>query len=250
MVLTESGQILLERALLIDMHYRQAQEAISALDKGIAAEFRVAAGSAYHASIGPDMIRQLRKEFPRTQFGLSFEVVGLAIPKLIDGELDLLLGAFEGKMNEGIETRPLMNVEMTVYACKTNPLALLDRVEPHHLRGKEWVLYQRDRLTAERINFYCQDHLLPTPSLALEIDSLVASFNVVRGTEFVTPATNMMETMADSAGLARLNMSKPLWRFQSGACFRRSMRDNPILLKALAIIEELVEPQRHYSRPE
>ena len=238
MILTTAGKMLLQRAEAIEMHYQQAQEEIRLLEEGALREFRIAAGSAYHVAIAPELVKRLGAEFPGTRFVLTFEVAGNALPKLVDGDLDLLLGAFFSVPTGGIETHPLLKVEITIYASRESPLAKAGRVTAADLGGRKWVIYQRDTLMAGRIRSYCADHLLPEPRIVMEIDSLLATFRVASGTDYLTPASTMVREMAEDAGLAMLKLDHPIWRFESGAWFRSSLRNYSIMRRALAILHE------------
>ncbi|WEX08675.1 LysR family transcriptional regulator [Chelativorans sp. AA-79] len=242
MLLTTAGKMLLERSRAIEMHYQQAHEEIRLLNRGALREFRIAAGSAYHAAIAPDLVKRLSTEFPATRFVLAFEVAGNALPKLVDGDLDLLLGAFLSVPTEGIETHPLLKVEITAYACRKSALANSGRVTATDLGGREWVIYQRDTLMTGRLRSFCADHILPEPRIVMEIDSLLASFRVVSGTEYLTAASTLVRELAEDEGLVMLRLEAPIWRFASGAWFRSSLRNYSIMQRALEILKELTAP--------
>ena len=214
MGLTAAGRLLLERARLIEMHYQQAQEEIHLHSAGAMPEFRIAAGTAYHSAVAPDMVKQLSYEFPGTRFSLDFEVAQNALPRLMNGELDLLLGAFLEVPAEGIETETILRVEITAYCCQKSSLARSARVAPGDLAGRRWVVYQRDHLMTGRLQAWCADNMLPEPDVVMQIDSLMASFRVVAGTEFVTPASSFVRDLAEEAGLVMLTLDEPIWRFE------------------------------------
>jgi DNA-binding transcriptional LysR family regulator len=239
MGLTAAGRLLFERARLIEMHYQQAHEEIHLQSAGALPEFRIAAGTAYHSAVAPDMVKRLSHEFPGTRFSLDFEVAQNALPRLMDGELDLLLGAFLKVPAEGIETETILKVDMTAYACRTSRLACARRIAPGDLAGRRWVVYQRDHLMAGRLQAWCADNMLPEPDIVMQIDSLMASFRVVAGTEFVTLASSFVRDLAEEAGLVMLELEEPIWRFESGAWYRRSLRGYPILMRSLAVVRAL-----------
>ncbi len=241
MFLTAAGKLLLERAELIEMHYRQGKEEIQLFKAGAMDEFRIAAGVAYHVAIAPDLVKQLSREFPHTRFVLHFQVAGQALPRLFAGEIDLMLGALDYAPPEGIETAPLMNVEMTIYVCRESELGRMTEVKPSDLAGKKWVVYQRDPVMRSRLNSYAAENMLPQPQVVMEIDSLLASFRVVRGTDYVTSATRVVRKSAEDEGLKMLKLERGIWYFDSGVSYRQSLRDVPIMQRALAILRNLVE---------
>lgn len=249
MFLTPAGKLLLERAERIELHYRQGKEEIQLMETGVLEEFRIAAGVAYHIAIAPDLVKRLSLEFPKTQFTLQFQVAGHAMPRLMNGEIDMVLGALDYAPLEGVETLPLLHVEMTVYVCADSALGKAAKVTPQMLAGKRWVVYQRDPVMLSRMNSYAAEHRIPQPDIVMEIDSLLASFRAVRGTDYVTSATSVVREAAEEEGLKMLDLEQGIWYFDSGASYRRSHRDYAIMKRALAILQELTEGHAaHHSR--
>jgi len=249
MFLTPAGKLLLERAERIELHYQQGKEEIQLIETGVLEEFRIAAGVAYHIAIAPDLVKRLSLEFPKTRFTLQFQVAGHAMPRLVNGEIDLVLGALDHVPLEGLETLPLLHVEMTVYVCAESKLGKAERVTPQMLAGKRWVVYQRDPVMLSRMNSYAAEHRMPQPDIVMEIDSLLASFRAVRGTDYVTSATSVVRDAAEEEGLKMLDLEQAIWYFDSGASYRRSHRDYAIMQRALAILQELTEGHAaHHSR--
>lgn len=249
MFLTPAGKLLLERAERIELHYQQGKEEIQLIETGVLEEFRIAAGVAYHIAIAPDLVKRLSLEFPKTRFTLQFQVAGHAMPRLMSGEIDLVLGALDHVPLEGLETLPLLHVEMTVYVCAESALGKAERATPQMLAGKRWVVYQRDPVMLSRMNSYAAEHRMPEPEIVMEIDSLLASFRAVRGTDYVTSATSVVRDAAEEEGLKMLDLDQAIWYFDSGATYRRSHRDYAILQRALAILQELTEGHAaHHSR--
>ena len=244
MFLTPAGELLLERAERIELHYRQGKEEIQLIETGALEEFRIAAGVAYHVAIAPDLVKRLSFEFPRTRFALYFQVAGQALPRLMSSELDLVLGALDHVPLEGMETLPLLHVEMVVYACADSALGRRETVTPRDLSGKKWVVYQRDPVMLSRLNSYAAENKLPVPEVVMEIDSLLASFRVVQGTDFLTSATTVVRQSAEDEGLKMLNLDRGIWYFDSGAAYRRSQRNYAIMRRALAILQELTQGHR------
>jgi DNA-binding transcriptional LysR family regulator len=241
MLLTRAGKLLLQRSQKIELHYQQGREEIALLSMGVLDEFRIAAGVAYHVSIAPDLVKRLSFEFPDTRFVLHFQVAGQAMPRLIAGDIEMLLGALESSPEEGILSVPLMNIEMVPYVCKQSELGQMARVTPADLAGKKWVVYQRDPIMISRLNSYSAESMLREPWIVMEIDSLLASFRAVRGTEYVTTASSVVRHSAEEEGLKMLKLDRGIWNFASGASYRSSLRDFPIMCRAMEILKELTK---------
>lgn len=239
MRLTPMGHTLFVRAETIEMHHRQAHEEIEAIAAGSVSLFRIGAGAAYQMAIAPLLVKRLIAEFPETRFVLDFDVNGITLPDLVAGDIDLMLGAFHSMPPEGIDVHPVLEVEITAYCCKDNPLARTACVSPAALAACEWVLYRRDQLVEDRIDSYFAGHRLPKPRVVLEADSLISTFQFVGGTPYITLAPRSLRDYAQSAGLVALDLTCPIWEFSSGAWFRRSWRQIPIMQRALQLLEEI-----------
>ncbi len=238
MVLTDAGETLLARARLIEMHYRQAHEEVAAARAVTPAQFRIASGAAYHMTIAPDLAKRLCAEFPQTRFVVDFNVAQLTLPKLLSGEIDLMLGAITSPQPEGIETHQLMTVEISPYCCRSNPLAREPVLDPETLRDTRWIIYKRDQLMADRLRIYFEDNRLPPPRVVMEVEALAASFRIVQQSGYLTLAPASLQEIAAEAGLARLATRTPIWSFSSGAWIRASSKRYAIMHRALQLLRE------------
>ena len=239
MVLTDVGELFMRHARAIEGHWGQAREEAHARSGGEPGELRIAAGSAYHLRIVPLLIRQLSTEFPETRFRLDVDVAGASVPRLLSGDLHLLLGAFVQEVPEGLVTEKLLDVVSAAICCLGDPLARLDRVPPEALRDRRWVIYGRDTLMRERLTEYFLRFQMPLPRMVIEVDALASTLLAVSGTPYLTAAPTTIGAMAAASGLKVLPMEYPLWSFPSGAWMRRSTVEYPILRRALAILREL-----------
>ena len=241
MNLTPAGEMLLERMRLMELHERQAREEIRSLQEGALAEFRVAAGSSYHLLFAPELVRQLSAEFPQTRFVLDFRSARDALPRLQQGELDMVLGAVAHTPSEGILVKRLLDVEVTAYCCRSNSLARRrEALTAAELVPRRWVINRSDTQIVERLNHFFSDQLLAEPEVAMEIDSLIAGFMVVSGTELLVPAPTIVRTFAEAQGLVMLQLVEPLWKFRSGAWFPKSLERYAVLRRSLEILEDLI----------
>lgn len=239
MVLTDVGELFLRHARAIESHWGQAREEAHARSGGELAEFRIAAGSAYHLRIVPLLIRELSTEFPDTLFRVDVDVAGANVPRLLTGEIHLLLGAFVQEIPEGLVTEKLLDVESSAICCRNDPLARLERVPPGALRDRRWVIYGRDSLMRERLTEYHLRFQMPLPRMVIEVDALASTLLAVSGTPYLTAAPTTIAPMAEVSGVKVLPLEVPLWSFPSGAWMRRSTVEYPILQRTLDILRRL-----------
>lgn len=239
MLLTEAGELFLRHARAIETHWQQAREEAHARSGAELAEFRIAAGSAYHLRIVPLLIRELSAEFPETLFRVDVDVAGTSVPRLLAGELHLLLGAFVQEVPEGLVTEKLLDVVSSAICCRNDPLARLDAVPPEALRDRRWVIYGRDLLVRERLTEYYLRFRMPLPRTVIEVDALASTLLAVSGTPYLTAAPTTIAPLAEASGVKVLPMEVPLWSFPSGAWMRRSTTEYPILRRALESLRAL-----------
>jgi DNA-binding transcriptional LysR family regulator len=240
MLLSEMGELFLGHARAIETHWAQAKEEAHARAGGMLSEFSIASGAAYHTRLVPLLLRRLALEFPETRFVMDFDVAGSALPKLLSGEVHLLLGAFVQEVPDGLVTEKLLDVMSTAICSRDDPLARLSRVTAGDMRGRRWVLYRRDTFMRDRLAEYFVRHRISAPQVVAEVDSLAVTMMLVAGTPYLTAAPTTITGMADMAGLALLRLDAPLWTFPSGAWMRRATLEYPILQRSLAILRDLV----------
>lgn len=239
MNLTRAGAKLRERARRIEIQYRQSREEIRSMVTGSLPHFSIGAGAAYHMEIAPDLTRILSKEFPETKLRLDFNVADLTLPRLVAGDVDLMLGAIHDRPPEGIETAEIIKVEIVPYCRKSDRLADFDQVSPSDISDRRWVIYRRDDAIVARMASYFSDRCLSPPDIAMEVEALAASFRIVASSDKLTLAPLSLTNVADQFGLVPLHLSPPIWSFGSGAWFRASSREFPIMRRALDLLPQL-----------
>lgn len=239
MNLTRAGAKLRDRARRIEVHYRQSHEEIRSMVTGMLPYFSIEAGAAYHMEIAPDLTRILSDEFPETTLRLDFNVADLTLPRLVSGEVDLMLGAIQDRAPEGIETAEMFRVEIVPYCCKSDRLADLETIDASDINNRRWIT-RRDEAIVARMASYFSDRCLSAPDVAIEVESLAASFRIVANSDKLTLAPLSLTNVAAEFGLIPLRLSPPIWSFGSGAWIRASSREFPIMRRALDLLPQLV----------
>jgi DNA-binding transcriptional LysR family regulator len=237
--LTPAGNVLLEQARSMDRSWRSAAEEIRAISSGRLERLRIGAGPAYHPRIVPMLICRLAAEFPETRIEMDAGVNDSEMPRLIAGEIDLLLGAIEGEAPQDIGRHRLLDIETAVFARCDHPLATGASVSPRELAAATWLIYKKDELVQAHINAYLAAAGCGEARVGVQIGALTSGFEVVAASDYLTAAPRQLEALARQYGLARLRCADPLWRFRSGACYRKSSLAYPIVGRSIALLEEI-----------
>jgi DNA-binding transcriptional LysR family regulator len=150
-----------------------------------------------------------------------------------------MLGAIQDRPPEGIETAEMFKVEIVPYCRKSDRLADLETVHASDISGRRWIT-RRDETVVARMATYFSDRCLPAPDIAIEVEALAAGFRIVANSDKLTLAPLSLTNVASEFGLVPLRLSPPIWSFGSGAWFRASSREYPIMRRALDIVPQLV----------
>lgn len=240
MKLTAVGEALLKHAENIELQYRLAHEKTRAVRDGEVSKFSIAAGVVYHSDVALQLIERLAQEFPMTKLRLSFEGPNSALPKLLDGEVDLFLGALIGGAPEGIKSLWLMKIEECAYCSRNHPLANAETIAIADLVDCQWIIPSRTPELNMRLQDFYASHSLPPPNISIEIDAISGVCNVASRSQHLTLLPQVLERDAAKYDLVRLKQLPPIWQFSSGALFRESSESYRIVQRILALIPTLL----------
>lgn len=141
--LTEAGRVLLEHAeaILDRMTAAQAQvDAVGVLDGG---RLRIGAFPTANASIVPRAIAAFATEHPNVELTLFEAVSADNMPRLIAGELDVVIGTeyedMPGGQRDAVEVEPLIDDEMLVALPTGHPLAHKPRLHLRDFADETWI---------------------------------------------------------------------------------------------------------------
>ena len=237
--LTPAGAVLLSRATSMRRIWQSAREELRALGDGNLDVFRIGAGPAYHPVIVPRLASRLVSEFPGTRIELDTGVNDSEIPRLMAGEIDLMLGAFDGPPPEEVERRFLLEIETAIFVRAGHRLSRLPVVDSASLGNTDWVVYKKDEMVQTRINAYLAAAGCPQARIVVQVGALTSGFELVGRSDLLISAPHLLDDFAARYGLVALPCRDSIWRFRSGAYFRTASRGYPIIRRSLDILEEL-----------
>jgi len=237
--LTASGEVLFARAASMRRVWQSACEELRATSSADLDIFRIGAGPAYHPVIVPRLACRLITEFKDTRIEMDTGVNDSEMPRLIAGEIDLMLGAFDGPLPEGLERRFLLDIETAVYVRSEHPLTRLRSVDAAALGDARWLVYKKDDMVHARINAYLAAAGCPDARIVVQVGALGSGFEIVAGSDLLMSAPLLVAGLAARYGLVALPCQDAIWRFRSGACFRSASHAYPIVRRSLELLGEL-----------
>lgn len=237
--LTAAGEVLLARASSMRRAWQSAREELRAASSAALDSFRIGAGPAYHPVIVPRLASRLLAEFPDTRIEMDTGVNDSEMPRLVSGEIDLMLGAFDGPLPEGLERRFLLGIETAIYVRSEHPLTRLPSVDAADLGDARWLVYKKDDMVHARINAWLAAAGCPSARIVVQAGALGSGFEIVGCSDLVMSAPFLVAGLAARYGLVALRCRDTIWRFRSGACFRSASRAYPIVRRSLELLGDL-----------
>lgn len=237
MSLTAAGRLFLERARRIDQEYRQAREEIRALSQMGLGTLRVGAGPLFHLRYVAPLFDRIRNRFPALTFDLIANHNSVTLPMLLDGRLDVVLGAMEPlEPNALITAIPVAEVEQSVVMAIDDPLADRGVLKPGDLLGMQWVAYSAATDNVPMLREYCTVHKLGTPKIIARSTSFATALDLTRELRAKMMAPLQLARNVEAAGLTALPTDPPISRVSTGAYIRQSSLNVPAIA---CLLEEL-----------
>ncbi len=239
MQLTPAGSRFLNRARRIEQEVLQAKEEIRSLQYAGIDILRIAAGPLFHQRFVAPVFARILQEYPALRLDLSVDTNETSLPKLIAGDLDLVLGVIEPN---AAPDGALVSVKMTklehgLILPPNSKVADQKHIAAEELREMRWVLYGDDQDTEKWLNGYFQDNNLGHPQVAVQTASFNTGLSLVRSSSFVMMAPIQLEPVIHQAGLVIRSAHPAITKLTSGAYVRPSSLDFPVIKSFLKILE-------------
>ena len=242
--LTRFGEALLRHAKLIETEWSFAQAEIGAFRAGHAGSLRIGGGPFFGAALLPRAIARLHERFPKLRIDLRIGVNTNMLPRLLDGDVDVLVG----RLIEPVELpghvvrRHVADLRLGVIAARGHPLARKRRIDPHALSAYPFAVYQEDREgVAGMIAALARLGAKP-PQVVVESTSLLAVFELLRSGPYLSCLAVGLLHQPFGADLVEIAIPETVSRFPAGAMFPRTLAN-------VAPVEMLVDLLREGAAP-
>lgn len=239
--LTDAGRRFYRRAERIQQEMLQAKEELKSLDDAGLDTLHIGAGPLYHQRYIAPVFSKLLLEFPSLKLDLSVEANELTLPRLMKGEIDIVLGVIQPTGPDGA----VLSMDITVLShgliiAPEHPLAKLDRIFPKDLKEVRWALYGEDKDTEIWLNNYFQRNGLGAPNIAVRTASFATGMGLAKKSGFVMMAPNQLEDSMHEASLLLVNPELPITNMTTGAYVRPSSMEFPAIVRFLELLKDEV----------
>jgi LysR family transcriptional regulator, regulator of abg operon len=240
MCLTAYGQVLYKYALEIEEKNRQATEEMSALKSGYLARFRIGAGLAFMHAYMPEVLHDLRLEFPRTQLVLSAVTGEFATAKLRDNAVDAVIGRIPaGQPDEGISVTPLATFSHCLILGRAAAAGLKPRPQPRDLIDYNWIAYGEGARPDDTLERFFRDAGLEPPEPAIFSNSFSTAVKLVAAGNFAMIIPRQLRRMIGAADAVVCPITAPLQKYRVGIVHRTASLRYPIVGRFTAIFQQV-----------
>jgi DNA-binding transcriptional LysR family regulator len=228
--LTAYGKTLLPHARRIEAECHFADVEMQAFRAGRSGRLRVGAGPFFGTALVPAAAASLQQRFRRLAVEIVVGVNELTLPRLFEGELDVLFGALpeDGVLPPYIEARPITTLESRVVAGARHPLLGRRRIAAADLARFPWAIYQQDRDTLGHLFTMMREEGAAPPRIAAEVNSLTALVQLLKSGPYLScMADSFVAAQPTGSILALVPLARPVRTFEAGALLHRSLESYP-----------------------
>ncbi len=237
--LTASGHQLLPYARRIQHEFLQAAEAIRSFESGHLDELRIGSGPLFQMRYLASALCQLMAEFPQTSITLSTDLNTTNLPKIREGNLDLMFGTTEHLADDDqVQFIPLTTVEQGILLRANHPALTEKLLHPRHLANTKWIFYSDGLDNEEMMRTYFEAQGLPSPDIVMRISTFTLGFQLVAQSDYAMLLPVQLKPILDAEGVTLVTPDPAISRKLAGAYMRRSSRRYPVIERLVEIVAE------------
>jgi DNA-binding transcriptional LysR family regulator len=211
---------------MIDTECRFASSELEALRHGHRGQLRIGGGPFWGATLLPRAIGRLHARFPDVRINLEIGVNNALHPKLLDGELDLVVSAKPKDISQfpnHIAFASISTIHHRLFARREHPLFDRQGIKPDDLSRFHWVVYQNDPDVIERLTAALRSFGARPPRVAVEATSLMAVLELVRSGDFLACLAAPLIGVLQDIGIRPLSIDQQIWSFPAGILYHRAI---------------------------
>lgn len=237
--LTPSGQQLLPYARRIQHEFLQATEAVRSFESGHLDELRIGSGPLFQMRYLGSALCKLMSEFPKTSITLSTDLNTTNLPKIREGNLDLMFGTTEHLADDDqVMFLPLTTVEQGILLRADHPALNENPLHPRHLADTKWIFYSDGLDNEELMRTYFEAQGLPEPNIVMRISTFTLGFQLVAQSDYAMILPVQLKPILDANNVRLITPDPPISRKLAGAHMRRSSRQYPIINRLVEIVAD------------
>lgn len=239
--LTEAGNLFRHRAREIEAAWNASLVELKVQTKGLGGEMRIGGGPVYSAVYFPNMLADLRVNFPNLRVAVSTGVGADLLPFLQRGDIRAYAGGIPSEVDglgRDFVTDILYDQENSLFASAQHPLFNGGEITPEKLLDYPWLSLFSGGLANGKIDRFFASHDLPAPPLALESHSLQIALKMLVEHNFIACMPVPLAQSYSTLQLREINMEGFHWSIPTGITYHRSSRDFPPIKVMLRFLKK------------
>lgn len=239
MLPTAHGEALARYARSTANAWRVAQAELMASSEGLRGELRIGGGAVWSMRVLPEAMSRLRREYPQLQLVLITDVADYLLPKLADGEIDLVVGSIEGvTADDEIAVDPIHTSKALAYVRQDHPLLGNRSVAVGDLAAYGWLAFTHDVKGTDALARFLSARGLPSPNYSMRFTALAAMLTAIRLGDDIALISSDCKDEAAARGIVPLDIGEEIWSFATGLAYRRSLGVLVHVRRLMALVRE------------
>lgn len=226
--LTEAGELFRHRAREIEAAWNASLVELKVQTKGLGGEMRIGGGPVYSAVYFPNMLADLRSNFPNLRISVSTGVGADLMPFLQRGDLRAYAGGIPTEVDglgRDFITDILYDQDNSIFASYQHPLFAEGDVTPQRLLDFPWLSLFSGGLANGKIDRFFESKGLPAPQLALESHSLQIALKMLVEHNFIACMPVPLAQSYSTLQLREIRLDGFRWSIPTGITYHKSSKD-------------------------
>lgn len=249
--LTPAGRLLHRHVVVLRTASRQAFEDLQGLQTGTSGTLRIGAGVAWSATVLPQVLSDMRRDYPDLSIDLIAGVGDQLSAKFAEGHIDLLLvaGGLAGHAFVDARREWLVTLPMKLVVAQDHPLVGQGPVSIPQVLKYDWVGFYDDDSFMQLAALLTARHGKAPPQMAMRANSVAALSTFVQGSDAVMVVISALAAAMCDEKLVTLPLAEPLWDMPVNLCCREMVARRPITQDFTARLRRAIIGATEPSRP-
>lgn len=171
------GEVMIRHARMVLSNLSQAHDEISALQAGLTGQVRLGTIASAGALMVPRAIASLKQRYPRLQIWLEIETSDHMLPRLVQGELDIMIGRLPEQPDQSksaVRYEPLADEPLCAVVRVGHPLEHAGGLSLRALAQAAWVLHPPGSVLRHRFDMMFSELGLGVPQNVVNTNDFLA----------------------------------------------------------------------------
>jgi DNA-binding transcriptional LysR family regulator len=242
MVPTTYGVALGRRARQIHLESMGARSELELMREGGYGSVVIGIGPMLSVHAFPHVVADLIRSQPKTHIRIISGVLDTLLPRLLKGELDVVIASLDFPDHPDLIKEHLFDTEHVIVAREGHPLAARQDVTPTELLDFPFAGYADDYAGVSRMDKFFASHGIQSPGLSVECSSLELLLSLLSAGDFLASVSKpILHQKEKKLGICRIQTPESFWRYAVGAIHRRGREHAKVITSMLQLMRAAVD---------